>query len=185
MDLKTAILSRRTVHEFSSEPVPPGLIEDALNLALWAPNHKLTFPWLFYLIGEQTKVKLVDLALELKSQSPKPVSDVLLQALKVKLSAIPSLVAVGCKRVDDEFQQREDYATVSCGIQNASLYLHEQGYASKWSTGGFTRNKKTYEILGIDESEVDIVGFLFVGKGEPPAKQPVRPELQSVLISRP
>ncbi|NQZ01589.1 MAG: nitroreductase [Bdellovibrionales bacterium] len=185
MDLKTAILSRRTVHEFSGESVPQDLIEEALNLALWAPNHKLTYPWMFYLIGRETQMKLVELAVEIKAASPKPPSEVMLGALRQKLSNIPQMVAIGCKKVDDNFQQREDYATVACGVQNASLYLHEQGYASKWSTGGFTRNKKTYEILGVDSAQIDIVGFMFVGKGSPPPKKQERPALESVMVRVP
>jgi nitroreductase len=185
LDLKTAILSRRTVHEFSADPVPQDLIEEALKLALWAPNHKLTYPWMFYWVGKETQSKFADLAVELKSQSDPPPSEVMLKALHKKLSVIPQMIAVGCKKVESAFQQREDYAAVACGLQNASLFLHEQGYASKWSTGGFTRQEKTYDILGVNSDEVDIVGFLFVGKGQPPAKQQVRPALESVLLRTP
>ena len=185
MDLKAAILSRRTVHEFSDETVPRALVEEALNLALWAPNHKLTFPWMFCWIGSQTQAKLVDLAAELNAQGPKALSGIALEALRKKLLGVPRMIAVGCKKVADEFQQREDYASVACGIQNAALFLHAEGYGTKWSTGGFTRHERTYQILGMDPSEIEIVGFLFIGKGQPPAKKPLRPELNTVLLEKP
>src|SRR5690606_15464269 len=49
-----AIRSRRSVDLF--EPDPPGTARllEAIELARWAPNHRLTQPWRFYVLGRQT-----------------------------------------------------------------------------------------------------------------------------------
>lgn len=181
MDIGTVIKDRRTVHEFSGETVDFTLVQEALKLALWAPNHKLTFPWKFCWAGPKTKEKLVQLAVDLKSQQPNPPSEVMLSALKTKLSSCAEMVGVACKRTEDCFQQREDYATVSCGIQNSTLFLHAHGIHSKWSTGGFTRHERTYEILNLNPKEFEIVGMLLLGKAKTLPRAPERPDLSEFL----
>lgn len=185
MDIRTAILDRRTVHEFSGESVDTETVSEGLKLALWAPNHKLTFPWKFYWAGSETKAKLVQLAADLKSQQPTPPSEIMLNALKNKLGSCSEMIAIGCKKSESEFQQREDYATVACGLQNTCLYLHSKGIQTKWSTGGFTRHEKTYEILGVDSAEVDIVGILLIGLAKTEPRVPERPGLDEFLEKRP
>ena len=48
------IRARRTINLFESEPVGTSALIDAIVLARWAPNHRLTEPWRFYLIGPET-----------------------------------------------------------------------------------------------------------------------------------
>ena len=44
-DLTEVIRARRTIGSFRAEVPPSELIESALELARWAPNHKKTEPW--------------------------------------------------------------------------------------------------------------------------------------------
>ena len=83
-------------------------------------------------------------------------------------------------RTDDEFRSREDHAACSCAIQNMSLSLTADGVGSKWSTGGLTRDRASYDVLGIDQALEEIIGFIWVGL---PAETPAvkRPTLDSVV----
>src|SRR5205814_310079 len=45
VELEAAIRSRRSHKRFGSEPVPPEVVAELLDLARWAPNHHLTEPW--------------------------------------------------------------------------------------------------------------------------------------------
>src|SRR5690349_24812976 len=47
MDAITAIKSRTSVRHFSNRPIARELIEQLLDCAVRAPNHKLTQPWRF------------------------------------------------------------------------------------------------------------------------------------------
>ena len=46
---------RRTVALFEDRPVDRQHILDAIDVARWAPNHHLTQPWRFYLLGEKAR----------------------------------------------------------------------------------------------------------------------------------
>ena len=56
---------RRTIDLFEPEPVGTEVLRDAIEVARWAPNHRLTEPWRFYLMGPVTRAAIIDLAVEL------------------------------------------------------------------------------------------------------------------------
>ena len=53
MDVETAIRTRRTHKAFGPEPLPREELEELLELARWAPNHHLTAPWRFRVVGPE------------------------------------------------------------------------------------------------------------------------------------
>src|SRR5919205_584537 len=46
--LESVITERRSIKQFLPTPVPRSLITRLLDLAVWAPNHRLTEPWRIY-----------------------------------------------------------------------------------------------------------------------------------------
>ena len=61
-NLANLIMSRRTIHNFVPDKVPDiSLIKEAIEIACWAPNHHLTEPWRFYLLGSETITSVCDL----------------------------------------------------------------------------------------------------------------------------
>ena len=51
MDVVEAIRTRRTHKSFGTEPVPRDTVEELFDLARYAPNHHLTQPWRFRVLG--------------------------------------------------------------------------------------------------------------------------------------
>ncbi|MEZ5979257.1 MAG: nitroreductase family protein [Planctomycetota bacterium] len=49
---------RRTVHEFDGRTPLREVVLEALDLARYAPNHKLTNPWKWYWLGRRTIEKV-------------------------------------------------------------------------------------------------------------------------------
>src|ERR1700761_5564402 len=96
MDLEQAIRTRRTHKAFAAEAIEPEVLEQLLELATWAPNHHLTNPWRFRLLGPQTRQRLMELAEEQQPGSA------------VKLRRAPTLVAVSAQQSGEEDQDRED-----------------------------------------------------------------------------
>jgi hypothetical protein len=45
-----ALYTRRMAWKFKDEPVPREAIERMLDVAVWAPNHRLTEPWRFFVL---------------------------------------------------------------------------------------------------------------------------------------
>ena len=62
MDVETAIRTRRTHKAFEPKPISREAIDDLLDLARWAPNHHLTAPWRFRVIGPASLERLKEAA---------------------------------------------------------------------------------------------------------------------------
>ncbi|TDP73588.1 nitroreductase family protein [Bradymonas sediminis] len=168
MNTREAILTRRTVQKFSTDPVPEGCVERAVECALRAPNHKLTNPWRFRRAGPETREKLLNIVLDIKradaAAKGRELKQQSIDMIQAKAGNSPELLVVTQIRNDeDAFRSREDYAAIACAIQNISLSLWSEGVGSKWATGGPTRHPDTYKLLGIDPASEEIVGFVRIG----------------------
>ncbi len=153
--------SRRTTKLFSEKCVSANLIKEAIEVARWAPNHHLTEPWHFYLLGRriinELAILIGDIILETKKDSD------LSKFKKKSALAIPGWLLVTCKRSDSELLQQEDYASCCCAIQNLSLYLSKADVAMKWTTGLVTRDERLFKLLNIDSDKEFVVGLIWFG----------------------
>ncbi len=182
MDILDLILARRTVHEYSSKPVPDRIVENALLAAIHAPNHKLTWPWRFFTAGPKTRLALAQIQVEMKSKkSPEPLSPKVRDGMTDKFMKPSHLLVLAIKKSASAEQQKEDYAALACAVQNMSLYLAAEGVGSKWSTGPATRAEKTYEILGVNPQELELCGWFWIGYAEGEPRKPERPSLDGFV----
>ena len=158
--LAERIRSRRTTNLFLKQKVSKQLVLDAIELARWAPNHHLTEPWHFYLLGDAMKAASVELTRTIVTER----KNAEIGEHKAKTAAaVPGWLLVTCKKTDDELTQREDYASCCCAVQNLLLYLSEAGVASKWSTGPITRDQRFFDLLGIDSDKEFVVSMIWYG----------------------
>lgn len=180
MDLAELTASRRTIHNYKAEKVADALVEAALELSLWAPNHRLTFPWVYFWVGERARARLADLAVELKG-AKEPLSEVKQLAVRESVTNPSHIVLLGRRRAETTAIEHEDFATLACSVQIASLWLWEKGVGSKWTTSGWSMHARTHELLGTSSSEVALEGALLIGI---PALVPAaseRPALSTVV----
>lgn len=153
--------SRRTVKLFLKQPVSRKLVMEAIEAARWAPNHHVTEPWHFYLLGEEAVRASVELIRAITAEKK---GDEVADFKAQSAAAVPGWLVVTCRRSDDnELMQQEDYASCCCAVQNFMLYLSAAGAASKWSTGAITRDQRFYDLLGIDRGEEFVVGLIWYG----------------------
>ena len=162
LDVHQTLTTRRTIHFYLPKPVPPEAIGRALDAAIRAPNHKLTNPWRFTLIGPDTRQKITKLGVELKTEG-KDLGLQKVEKTRQKLAAPPHLLVVSQVRAPDMHRAKEDYAAVACAIQNLSLSLWSEGIGSKWSSGALTSHATTYHLTGIEPKAEEIVGFVWIG----------------------
>ena len=159
MNLEQAIFGRRTIHQYLDEEVPQTVLDAIINAAHQAPNHKLTWPWKFTLVGRETRENLLPIAYRLKgAQEP-----AMQTRIRSKLMNPGALIVVTVTRSDDVHRQQEDYAATCCAIQNLMLSAFAHGFGTKWSTGALTKHPDVCECLGIDVVAEDVVGFIWVG----------------------
>lgn len=181
MNTDELIRSRRTINDFKPEKPPEAVITKAIELARWAPNHRMTEPWRFYLIGPETAEAIVELNTEIVTQKKGAGVG---QKKQKKWSEIPGWLMVTMAKSGDALQQQEDYAACSCAIQNLSLSLWEQGVGIKWTTGDVTRAPALYDLTWIDAETETIVGLLWYGyPAEIPESQ--RKAVDEILVRLP
>ena len=168
MELFEAISGRRTIKDFKPDVVPADLLERALAAGLWAQNHKLTEPWRFTLLGPDAHRQLAEAFADAQATSLGPDADPahreqLRREAAGKILSKPRVVAVSQLLGGSPAQQREDYAAVACAVQNVQLAAWADGLGMQWSSGKIIQLPLTYEVLGIDRANEEIVGLLFFG----------------------
>ncbi|NIA27642.1 MAG: nitroreductase [Desulfobulbaceae bacterium] len=151
---------RRTINLFLQTPVPAQLIRNAIDVATWAPNHHVTEPWAFYMLGKQTMVACLDLARKIVTVN----KDAKAAEFKVKSwSEKPGWLLVTCKRSAEPILQQEDLAACAAAVQNLMLYLWKAGVGCKWITADITRDPRFFDIVGIDSESELVVGLISYG----------------------
>ena len=164
-----AIRERRSVRDFTADPVPRDALERWLEAACWAPNHRLTEPWRFMVLerGGTARASIGDMArdyaFELGGDLPDAKRNSVADAARDEVLESPAFLYVYALPGDDEEISRENYAAVCCAVQNFQLAAHSEGYAVGWSTGKLTRLPGLRETIGAD-AEWQMVAALFAGK---------------------
>ena len=168
--LRAALEGRRSVHTFdAARIVPQSVLENALRLAVCAPNHKRTEPWRFYVAGPDAHARIVALNTDLvRARS----GDEAASKKQARWQAIPGFVVVTCRQSGDALRAREDYAACACAVQNLMLALWADGVGTKWTTGPVTRDARFFDLLGADAETETVVGLVHYGY---PADVPTTP----------
>ncbi|GAA0299474.1 nitroreductase [Gracilibacillus halotolerans] len=166
MDLTSIMKNRRSVSVYSDKPVSPSLIEEFLETAVYVPNHKLTEPWRFVFITDESKEKLAEInrkiAVEKNKVTDPEQAKVVSDTGYEKIKSIPFIMFVINKLHEDEKLREEDYAATSCVIQNLSLLAEEEGMSVFWKTGKLSDCEETRQLIGLKDDE-RIVGMLYIG----------------------
>lgn len=171
MDLQEGLRTRRTVYKYTNRTIPPDVLNRCLDTARWAPNHKLTEPWRFLVVGENTRHHLGKVAKSIAKDKAGNASGAELEKIIEKqvrkIIDLPALVVIiNRKTPDDSFREREDFAACVCALHNLVLALWAEGIGAQWSTGSMTRHPDALEILGVDSDVEDVIGFLKIGYPE-------------------
>jgi nitroreductase len=151
---------RRSIDLFQPEPVGLAVLLEAIEVARWAPNHRMTEPWRFYLIGQKTTEPVIELAAAIDAAKKGEAAGA---ARRARLRGIPGFFVLTSCRSDDALLDREDYAACCCAAQNLMLYLWHRGIGVKWTTGAITRDPRFYDLLGIESTKEVVVGFFWYG----------------------
>lgn len=153
--------ARRTHKAFGPEPVPRATLLELLALARLAPNHHLTQPWRFRVLGPDALARLKEAA------GPSEAA---------KLDRAPTLVVVLAALSGDLVQDEEDVCATAAATMLVLLGATERGLASYWRTPGVLRTMRGREALGIPAGE-RVLGLLHFGD---PDREPAPREREDV-----
>jgi nitroreductase len=168
MDVEKAIRTRRTHKAFTPQAIEPAVLDELFELASWAPNHHLTSPWRFHVLGESARERLMALA---ESEQA---------GAAVKLRRAPTLVAVAAEQGGDAAQDREDLLAAAVAAYLVLLGAHARGYAGYWRTVPLLEDPRAREMLGLSASEAPL-GLLYLGHPIEEQRVPERAPLSEVV----
>lgn len=155
MDVLEAIQSRRSIREFTDRPINRQEIEHLLDAAVAAPNHRLTQPWRFHVLGPITRRKYGEI---LGSRKAKKVEDpAAAQALVEKVAAaeaaLPGMIAVSMTVDENPETREEDYAATMMAVQNLLLAAHAMGLGTHLKTGAVMNDPRTRAAIGVPDGQ--------------------------------
>ena len=157
MDAEAAIRARRTHKQYGSTPVDGETLRELVDLARYAPNHKLTQPWRFRALGPATRARIEELAGDKEA---------------VKLRRAPTLVLATAALSGDAHVDEEDLHATACAVYAVLLGATDRGLASYWRTPSCFTEAPIREALGLEPNE-RMVALIHLGPqvSEPPPKE--------------
>ena len=163
-----AIHNRRMNNDFSDFVPDRDALQRMLDAAVWAPNHRLTNPWRFYVLqkGGEKRAEVAQLAYD--NQFARTGNEENAEGSRQRVLEAPALVYVYSVPGDTEEMTQENYAAACCAVQNLLLAAVAEGLAGDWSTGNVTRHPQLAETLGA-EPDWTMVGALFIGQPSRPS----------------
>jgi nitroreductase len=148
VQLEDAIRGRRTHKSFDREPVPRETLEELFDLARFAPNHHLTQPWRFRVVGPAALAALKEAAGP--TEAP-------------KLDRAPTLVVASARLTGAQQQDEEDICATAAAIYAVLLAAHARGLASYWRTPAVLRTPAGRAAVGVPDGE-RVLGLVHLGR---------------------
>ena len=150
MNVAELAARRRTHKAFGPEPVPRDTLVELFDVARFAPNHHLTQPWRFRVLGPLALAALKEAAGAGEA---------------AKLDRAPTLVVATAALSGDLLQDEEDVCATAAAIMLVLLAATERGLASYWRTPAVVRTRRGREALGVPDGE-RVLGLLHFGSAE-------------------
>jgi len=170
MHATQAIAARRSVRSFTDRVITREDLEPLFHDANLAPNHRLTQPWRFYVLGPEGRAAY---GLALGNRKAKKATD---EAHAEKLRkdtsdshrAWPCMVLVTMTLNENPEILEEDYAATMMAVENLCLSAVARGLGTHIRSGAIMGDPAARAAGGVPEGE-RIVAVLTVGE---PAEQP-------------
>jgi nitroreductase len=166
MRVDDAIRTRRTHKAYGPQPVSREVLDELFELARWAPNHHLTNPWRFRVVGPEALERLKEAA------GPEAAA---------KLDRAPTLVV--CSAVQsgsDEIADEEDLHATAVAAYIVLLAAHARGLVGYWRTPGVLRTAAGRAAVDLDDGE-RFVALLYLGHPIQDKPAPEREPVEAIV----
>ena len=163
--MEEAIRTRRTHKAYGTEPVDRETVDALLELARWAPNHDLTSPWRFRVVGPQALARLKEAA------GPEGAA---------KLDRAPTLVVASAVQAGDPVRREEDLCAAAAAIYIVLLAAHARGLAGYWRTPATLRTPEGRAAVGLGANEIAL-GLIHLGRPRQDRPAPARAPLDEYV----
>ncbi|HIA73038.1 MAG TPA: hypothetical protein EYO20_07965 [Gemmatimonadetes bacterium] len=179
MSIFQTIHERRSIKNFTTRSVAREEIEQLLEGVVQAPNHRMTEPWRFYILGPIAR-RAYGAALggrkAKRVEDPEAAEAVILKVADTH-AALPCMIAISLVLDDNPEIREEDYAAVFMGLQNLSLAAHHMGLGAHIKSGAVMEDPLARAAVGVSDGE-RIVATLHLGE---PASMPEQKSRKSAI----
>jgi nitroreductase len=164
MTVIEAIRSRRSTKAFAATPVTREQVETLLELAVLAPNHRMTAPWRFLVLGPAARRCYGEI---LGGRKARKVADaeaarIIVEKTTAEAVAAPLMLAVVQQPSDNPEILEEDYAATWMAIQNILLGAVELGLGTHLRTGAVFSDPAIRVAWSVMDGE-RVVAVILVG----------------------
>lgn len=168
------IKSRRSIGNLTAPAPTREQVEQAIEVALSAPDHKNLNPYRFVVLQGNALTQLGEALKNATIATGETDEATLTKAQNMPLRAPMIIACVTRYREHDKVPHWEQLASASASVQNLLLALQAMGFASVWRTGTIANELAVKSYLGVTD-ENQVVGFVYVGtpKGEIPKRAPM------------
>ncbi len=161
------IRTRRSIPQFTPDPVAREIIAELLDAAVWAPNHRLTEPWQFFVLEEESKRRFAEIRRDARRAAlPNPDDPAVaagLQKVYDDTVKTPVLIVVTASGHDDPELQEENYWATFAAVYAFMLGAWSKGIGTYFRTGkAIVESPVLREMLHLPE-ERRIMGVIYMG----------------------
>jgi nitroreductase len=181
MELKQALLDRRSIRKFTDQPVEKELLDKLLKEALWAPSGMNRQPWKFIVMRGEALKKLIQLSTNMSEKMEGPLKaqnfndkmrNLVLGYFK-NLGGAGTAVVCLSKSADTYLADHANMVSCAAALYNFLLLAHEAGLATCWMTGYALVEAQLLQIVGVEGYKmvgVTPVGYASQNPPVPPRK---------------
>ena len=174
MTASESIQLRRSIRRFTDRPLSRDELEAVLAAAALAPNHRLTYPWRFYVLGPEARHAY---GMALGARKAKKLTDEarvreLCDTIAGEHRALPGMIAVAVVATDNPEIAEEDYAAAMMAVENLALAAVELGLGTHIKTGAIMADPAARAALDVPADQ-RIVAVVNIGE---PAEIPAEKE---------
>jgi nitroreductase len=170
MNVFDAIRARRSIKSFTGDGVAADQVQRLLDAAVLAPNHRLTQPWRFLVLGPDSRRaygRVLGSRKSAKVEDP-AAAEAVARKVEGEYASVPVIVAVAMRLDEKPEVREEDFAATWMAVENLCLAAVEEGLGTHVKTGAVMDDPRVREALHLPPEE-RLVAIVQLGH---PAAQP-------------
>ncbi|MDT0581831.1 NAD(P)H nitroreductase [Brumicola blandensis] len=161
MDALDLLLNRSSQPRLSA-PAPEGVVlENIMQAALRAPDHRCLTPWQFVICKGAGLHRLGEVFEQAAINSNADQSSIE-RAPQLPLRAPMVIVTIAKYKEDPKVPWVEQVASAACAMSNMQMAALAQGFQGVWRTGSYAQNEDVKTAFGCVEHD-EILGFMYLG----------------------
>jgi nitroreductase len=170
MDIFDVISSRRSIKKYTDREISNEAIGQLLEVAVHAPNHRMTEPWRFYVMGPESRAGFGAVlgARKAKRVDETAAAEQVIRKVEDAHRSLPAMLAVSMTVDDNPEIREEDYASTFMAIQNLCLAACAMGLGTHVKSGAVMDDPSARDAVGVAADE-RIVATISLGE---PAETP-------------